>query len=240
MQPSIAGHRGAGGLAPENTLAGFLKAVELGVRLIELDVRLTRDGVLVCFHDDRLDRLTPERGPVAEWDWEPLSQVAVLRGTFRGAFPDARIPRLEDVFPALPPDCRFLVEIKPEPERTAEVAGATVETIRAAGAVERCRIISFDPEALRMARDQAPEIPVGVLVGAREGGALLPRARELGAAALHPHFNLVNEELARAAREEGFLLNAWTVNTPEEVRRLAGLGVDEITTDFPDMALGAL
>src|SRR4051794_35718365 len=93
--PLIVGHRGAAGLAPENTLAGFLKALELGVRCIEFDVRLTRDGAPVIFHDDRLDRVTAESGLVAERAWAELREVAVLPGAFGGAYPDARIPALE-------------------------------------------------------------------------------------------------------------------------------------------------
>src|SRR5687767_6359652 len=91
-EPVIAGHRGAMGMAPENTMPGFHKAVELGVRLVELDVRLTRDGKVVCFHDDRLDRVAAERGRVADWDWAALSKVPVMPGAFGGAYAEARIP----------------------------------------------------------------------------------------------------------------------------------------------------
>src|SRR3954447_16619904 len=110
MRPLIVGHRGAAAAAPENTLASFRKALDLGLRAVELDVRLTRDGLPVCFHDDRLERVTPERGLLADWDWGPLSSVPVLPGAFRGAYPDARIPLLETVLRELPADCRFLVE----------------------------------------------------------------------------------------------------------------------------------
>ncbi|MGV3723416.1 MAG: glycerophosphodiester phosphodiesterase [Actinomycetota bacterium] len=235
MQPIIAGHRGAAGRAPENTLPSFLKAVELGVRLIELDVRLTRDGELVCFHDDRVDRVTAARGLVSEWDWAALSELEVLPGAFQGAYPGARIPRLAEVLAALPADCRFLVELKAEPVRPELLVERAVAAIRAAGAGERCRIISFDFDLLRLCRDTS--MALGVLAATRDAALLFPRARELGAQAVHPPHNLVNPQLVTETRDGGFLLNTWTVNTADEYRRLAALGVDEVTTDHPDQAL---
>jgi glycerophosphoryl diester phosphodiesterase len=235
MQPIIAGHRGAAGIAPENTLPSFRKAAELGVRLIELDVRLTRDGQLVCFHDDRLDRVTAARGPVAEWDWAALAEVEVLPGAFHGAYPGTRIPRLADVLADLPADCHFLVELKAEPVRPELLVERTLAEISAAGADERCRIISFDLELLRLARQSS--LNLGVLVATRDAAQLFPRACELGASAVHPPHNLVTPLLVTEARDGGFLLNTWTVNTADDFRRLAALGVDEITTDYPDQAL---
>jgi len=235
MQPIIAGHRGAAGIAPENTLASFRKAVELGVRLIELDVRLTRDAQLVCFHDDRLDRVTASRGPVAEWEWAALAEVVVLPGAFHDAYPGARIPLLAEVLAGLPTDCRFLVELKAEPVRPELLVERTLAEIDAAGVGERCRIISFDFELLRLARRSS--LDLGVLVATRDAAQLFHRARELGARAVHPPYNLVNPSLVAEARDGGFLLNTWTVNTADDFRRLAVLGVDEITTDYPDQAL---
>jgi glycerophosphoryl diester phosphodiesterase len=235
----LTGHRGAAGLAPENTLPSFRKAVALGLRLVELDVRLTRDGFPVCFHDDRLDRVTPRQGLLAEWEWEPLSRVPVMPGAFGGAYPDATIPLLETVVRDLPDDCRFLVELKacPEPEALVRTA---LSVLRNAGGLDRSRLISFDQDLLVRTRQAEPAAAIGVIVGKSGAGALLPRAREVGAVAVHPHCALVDLPLTGAARGEGFLVNAWTVNKAEEVCRLAALGVHEVTTDYPDMALAAL
>lgn len=234
MHPIIAGHRGAAGSAPENTLPAFRKAVEYGVRLLELDVRLTRDAQLVCFHDDRLDRVTAARGPVAEWDWARLAEVEVLPGAFRGAYPGTRIPLFAEVLAALPADCRFLVELKSEAVRPELLVERTLAEIYAASASERCRVISFDFHLLRLARRSS--LDLGVLVSTRDAAQLFPRALELGARAVHPPYNLVNTPLVSQARDGGFLLNTWTVNSADDFRRLAALGVDEITTDHPDRA----
>jgi glycerophosphoryl diester phosphodiesterase len=237
--PVIAGHRGAAGLAPENTLPSFRKAVELGVRLLELDVRLSRDEEVVCFHDPRLDRVTPAQGAVIERDWSELSELPVMPGAFGGAYPDAGIPRLEEVLAHFP-DCRFLVELKTDGDLPGSLVSRTLDVVGSADAEARCRIISFDQEALEAVRSLSPDLGIGVLANARAAGTLLDRALRVGAAAIHPPFSALDEELVRRANNAGFLLNAWTVNSPEEVRRLAALGVDEITTDHPDMALSAL
>src|SRR5205807_198520 len=98
---------------------------------------------------------------------------------------------------------------------------------------ERCRLISFDHDLLRLAASSS--LRLGVLVTAARRERLLPVAREVRAAALHTPFAIVDRALVEAAQAEGFLVNAWTVNTEEEVRRLAALGVNEITTDYPEL-----
>lgn len=238
MRPIIVGHRGAAGVAPENTLAGFRRAVEMGVRVIELDVHLSRDGRPVCFHDDRLERVTSGSGRVADLDWEALADLPVMPGGFGGAFPGGRIPLLQSVLVELP-ECEFVVELKADVERPDELVARTLEVIAAAGAGDRCRLISFEQDLLRRVRASS-DLPLGVLVGNRTAGELFDRAREVRAAALHPQHSLVDEALVRRAAKEGFLINAWTVNSEEEVRRLATLGVHEITADFPDRVQRAI
>lgn len=240
--PIVVGHRGAAGLAPENTLASFRRALETGITWLELDVHLTRDGVAVCFHDDRLDRVTAERGAVAEWDWEPLSHIPVLPWAFDGAYPNATIPTLESVLRELPPDTRFLVELKSDPEREEPLVRTSLEVLRASGAEERCRIISFEPKLLRLCRQIAGEAcpPLGVLVGPRNTDQLVPLARELNAEAIHPPHTVLNAALVAEARAAGWKVCSWTVNTREAVLPVAALDVEEITTDYPDLVLATL
>lgn len=234
------GHRGAAGLAPENTLPSFRKAVELGVRVLELDVRLTRDGVPVVFHDDRLDRVTAGRGLLAEHDWAGIAVLPVLPESFRGAYPEARIPELASLLPALPADCRYLVELKPDPERGRELVDRTLAVLRAAGNLTRCRFISFDWDLLTRVRELEADAALGLLTGKPVWDALFSRAAELRAETVQPQHGLVDEAFLRRARDGGLRVNAWTVNRPEEVRRLAQMGMDEITTDYPDVALAVL
>lgn len=237
----VAGHRGAAGLAPENTLAGFQKAWETGVRMVELDVRLTADAFPVCFHDDRLDRLTSERGLVSERPLEELLQVRVLPEVYRDEAQPTRIPLLQQALAAIPEDTEVLVELKPEPVRPGLLIERTLEAV--GPHAPRCRFISFDHDLLRRLRafrgatPPASALRLGVLTHARERDRLIPVGRELRAEALHcPHAALDPEWLA-AARSAGFRVNAWTVNSEDEWRRMAELGPDEVTTDFPDRAL---
>jgi glycerophosphoryl diester phosphodiesterase len=241
---TVCGHRGAAGLAPENTLPSFHKAVELGVRVLELDLHLSRDGQVVCLHDDRLDRVTAETGPVSERDWAELAGIPVLPGAFEGRYPEARIPLFRDVLVELPTNCRFLVELKRDTQRPQALVAASLAVIVAAGAAERCRIISFEPELLRRTRaalDAAqPElhaVTLGVLVGGRDRELLLPLAREVRAQALHPHHSLVDDALLVEARAGGFAVSTWTVNDAARFGELAALGVDEVTADYPDRLL---
>lgn len=238
----IVAHRGASGLAPENTLPAFKKAVELGAPWVELDVHLTRDGVAVCFHDDRLDRLTPEKGKLSDWEWEPVSKLPVMPGAFGGQYPEARIPLLLDVFKNIPAPTRFTVELKKETERPALLVARTMEAILAADVLDRVRFISFEQDLLRQLRAwkadgrTGADLPIGVLGSRKDRDQMFERAREVKAVAIHLNSPAVDEAWRAQVREQGFLVNAWTVNTEGEWGRLAGLKVEEVTTDFPDRA----
>lgn len=246
-RPRVVGHRGAAGAAPENTLPSFRRALsELGdpAAAVELDVRLSTDGVPVCFHDDRLDRVTRQRGPLAARTAAELQQVPVLDWAFAGAYPSATIPTLDEVLAALPA-ATLLVELKGDaahPEHDERLPAAVLGVLEAHAALPRCRVISFSPELLGRCRCLAgPEtLRLGTLAGAAARHELLPLACRLGAVAAHAAHSTVDAGLLAAAHAAGLLLNAWTANAREDVLRLARLGVDEITTDFPAATLAIL
>lgn len=218
-------------------MPSFLAAEAAGAGGVELDVRLTRDGVVVCFHDDRLDRVTAARGPLAERTWAELAALPVLPGAFAGTFPSARIPTLQDVYAALAPETHVVVELKAVPAAPELLVERTLSIIDGAGALSRTRIISFERELLQLVRRRSASALLGALAGRGDLPTLLPQAMEVGAEAIHVHHSLVNAPLLTDARERGFLVNAWTVNTVEAARRLSALGVDEITTDDPALLL---
>ncbi|HYD58016.1 MAG TPA: glycerophosphodiester phosphodiesterase, partial [Burkholderiales bacterium] len=183
----LQGHRGARGLLPENTLPAFEKALELGVTTLELDIAITRDGVLVIHHDPTLNpditrdgsgRFLEERGPpIHSLTWEELQKYDVGRlkpGTpYARNYPDqqpldgARIPRLADLFELVRGNAkvRFAIETKVHPEKPAETAApepfarAVVDAIRKAGVAERSQVLSFDWRTLQVVQKVAPEIP---------------------------------------------------------------------------------
>lgn len=220
----IIGHRGAAGLAPENTVEAFLRGVAAGADLVECDVHLSLDGVPVVIHDGMLERTTSGSGPVGACTLAQLQSLDAGAGT--------RIPTLAEVFSAVPVPVQ--VEIK-DPAAVAPVA----DFLAAEGRAARAFVISFDHRLLREAVDRLPGLRTGALVGTRPAD---PAAlcREVGASALCPLHSLVDAELVAACRAAGLAVMPWTVNAPAEVRRLLGLGVDSVTTDRPDMAASAL
>jgi glycerophosphoryl diester phosphodiesterase len=205
--------------------------------MLEVDVLLSRDARVVCFHDERLERLTASSGPVAERDWAELSRLRVLPDAFEGRFPEARIPLLSEVLAAAP-EATLVVELKPDAQRTAAAVEAVLAVL--GGELPRCRLISFSPEMLRAVRRRSPAARLGVLTTPNRSDQLLPLAAEVRAEAIHPHHSRAEQALVEAARGAGVRVNAWTVNLPEDARRLADLGVDELTTDYPDRIGAAL
>jgi glycerophosphoryl diester phosphodiesterase len=134
---------------------------------------------------------------------------------------------------------RWLIELKQgggQPERLVERALAAIE---AAGAAAIVRLITFDEALLAEARRQAPAIPRGIISGS-DPAFLLAVAERLACVSIHPAATILTPELAAAAHAAGWLVNTWTLNTADPIRDAARLGADEITSDFPDVAIAAL
>jgi glycerophosphoryl diester phosphodiesterase len=244
----VIGHRGCAGEAPENTLPSFRRALEQGATVLESDVHLTRDGVPVLIHDERVDRVSEGSGRVADYD---LAGLQALDAGFRFT-PDAgrthpfrgrglRIPSLEEAFAALP-GARFNLELKEDlpglVERTLELVGRTRR--------EGLTLLTAAEDAL-MARLRAAlraaETPVAVGASAGDVVAFVRAAREEAAPAPGPmalqiprEFGgqpLVTRELVAHAHRHGVEVHVWTINDPHEMRELFELGVDGIVSDFP-------
>lgn len=172
--PLVVGHRGVPSLHQENTLAGFRRAVELGVPAVELDVHLSRDGVAVCVHDQQLERLTGVRAKVRDLTWDELRKLRIRRELpmgidGNGAAVIARyereepIPLLEEVLSEIAPRAAINVELKLDTERwwSTAVAEATAQVIGKTQMAARVIVSSFDPRKLRVAQQTCPELLVG-------------------------------------------------------------------------------
>lgn len=219
----------------ENTMAAFEAAVDRGYRYIETDTRATADGVLLAFHDDRLDRLTDGTGRVHDHTWAELAEVRV-----HGRDP---IPRLEDVLTAWP-DVR--VNIDPKHDRAVR---PLIELIERTGAIDRVCIGAFsDGRLARLRRALGPRLCTSM--GPRQVARLVAAARGLptggfdAACVQVPSRRgpvpLVNERFVAAAHERGMQVHVWTVNDGEEMHRLLDLGVDGIMTDRTDVLRSVL
>ena len=231
----IVGHRGAAGVAPENTLPSFEAAWAAGVDWVETDVRLTRDAVPVLMHDATLDRTTTGQGAVSAVTWDELRRLdAGIR--FAPDFAGTRVPRLADLLAAAAGRSGVLIELKADTERADLLVQRVLAAVEAARATASVRLISFEPELLELIRRANPDaaLPTGLIASTAEG--LVETARRLGCAAIHPRLTALCPELVAAARAAELRVNTWTANTAEQVRQAIDCGVDEITTDFPAMA----
>ena len=225
--PQVIGHRGAMAYAPENTLASFHEARRRGATWVEIDVKLTADGVPVLMHDPSLKRTTGIDRLVAE--------------TPRAELP-ADVPTLEQAiacFLELGLGCNL--EIKPCEGREAETARVTVETLRRSwpAALPAPLLSSFKDVSLRTAQASAPEFARALLLG-ELGEDWQARAEAVGSAGLNVGRRKLTAEGAVAIKRAGYPLAVWTVNDPDEARALVGMGADCIITDRPDVILRAL
>jgi glycerophosphoryl diester phosphodiesterase len=261
----LQGHRGARGLAPENTLAAFARALSIGVSTLEMDVGVTRDGVMVVHHDRALN---PDvaRGPDGRWleargpalhglDFAELQRYDVgrLRPGSEYAKPlaaqapvdGARIPRLADVFAlarkAGNDAVRFNIETKLSPQAPdetlppAEFARALVAEIRKAGVAARATVQSFDWRTLAVVQAEAPDIATVYLSSGKPAAAVLPQVRAAGGRIWSPNAKDVDAAALTLARELGIQVVVWTVNAPEQIAAMLDLGVDGVISDRPDL-----
>jgi glycerophosphoryl diester phosphodiesterase len=234
----LLGHRGARGEAPENTIAGFSYALNVGVEVLELDVRLSADRRLVVIHDDTVDRTTTSSGRVADFTADELAAMDA-RGTYPGWPERVGVPALDDVLAAVHRG-GLAIEIKRDAAERLEVVGALlVDAVRRHGVAERVRVSSFEPTALEIMRRLAPELP-RAYIGKYDTPAFLDTAVALGCVLADVPIATGYPEVVRDAHARGLRVCGWPGNTPEDARRLVEWGVDAITTDYPTTLLAAL
>lgn len=236
--PRIIGHRGAAGLAPENTLVSMRTAAALGARWVEFDVHLSADSVPVLLHDDTLERTTDGKGAVAAHGVDHLRTLDA-GSWFSDAFAGERLPTLEQAIQLLANlGLGANVEIKPSPRHEADTGLAVARMLRDQwpAALPIPVISSFAPDSLAAARAAAPEFPRAKLVRSLNGDWARDM-RDLGCTILHCSEKALTADRANQILRTGFLLNAFTVNDKSRAERLFGWGVGSVITDYPDRLL---
>ncbi len=234
--PAVIGHRCARAMAPENTLAGLDRAAAAGVTWVEVDIRLTADGVPVLLHDATLERTTNGVGALSALSAEALSRLEAGLG-FGTAFAGATVPTLEAFLGAAARlGIGVNLEIKGDPddsEATASAAMAIARTVWPQGAPAPL-ISSFEIPALEAARRLAPEWPRGLLfdLAPPDWQSLADRLDVAAIIANHRH--LTTPEAVAALSDGGRSVLAYTVNDPAVAARLGEWGVTAIFTDRPD------
>ena len=240
-RPLIIGHRGAKGLAPENTLPAFRAGIAAGADGVEFDVQRTVDGHLVVFHDDDLKRLAGVDGRIVKSTLAMLRELDV--GRYAGPqYAGEVIPTLDEVLDTLPDDCFLNIEAKRFRMRSDGLETGLVEAIQRRNLFDRCLVSCFNPlilwrigrrdRRIRLGLLYDPDLPLMMGVG-------WPR-RVMRVDALHPWAGQVTQKLVDQAHREGRPVNTWTVNAPVEMQRVIDLGVDGIITDRPDVLAAML
>lgn len=249
-RPLVLAHRGGADLAPENTMAAFQNAVDLGVDILELDVHTTADGTVVVIHDESVDRTTDGTGAVHDFTLADLRQLDAgydfspdngQTFPFRGQ--GIGIPTLEEVFAAFP-DMRINVEIK---QSDPPIEAAVLEVIERAGAQQRVLVGSEYDDVMARFRSLAPDIATSAATNEVRNFYLAQLLRvsaiyrPLADAFQVPEYagstHVVTPSFVDAAHHHGVKVHVWTVNDAETMQRLLDIGVDGIITDRPDVAL---
>lgn len=230
--PAHIAHRGGGKLAPENTLAAMRTGARHGYRMVEFDVKLSRDGVAVLLHDDDVDRTTDGQGPARDKTYAELAQLDA--GSWHSpAYAGEPVPAFAAVARyAVANGMACNVEIKPCPGREAETGEAVARLAQEfwAGVRKRPLLSSFSEEALAAAQAAAPGLPRALLVESVPGD-WLARLRQYGCVGLNINQRDASPELIGAVHEAGYRIAAWTVNDPDRARLLFSWGMDAIFTD---------
>ena len=228
-------HRGAGKLAPENTLAAFRLGAKFGYAAYECDVKLSSDGVPFLLHDATLDRTTNGRGEAGVHNWSDLSRLDAGSWHSR-AYAGEPLASLEAVVSFCLANGHALnIEIKPTPGRdreTGEVAAREGAHLWS-GRAEPPLLSSFQPEALEGARTAAPQLPRALLIETPSDG-WFERAQSLACVAVVCDHKKIDRAMVERLHAAGLWSMAYTVNDEASVRRLLDLGLDGLITDAVD------
>ena len=229
----VIAHRGASGTHPENTIAAFRRAVDVGAGMIELDVQLTRDRHVVVIHDATLDRTTDGRGPVSAVTLAELRRLDAGRW-FAPRFAGERVPTLAEVLAAVPVPVN--VELKPARDDDG-LERRALDDVEGAGAIGRVVFSSFAAAALERLRAETPSADVAVLWEHDPVPHAILLAERVNARALHLRKDAATPAALSAARAAGLAVRVWTVNAQAEFDRLTAAGADGVFTDFPERFL---
>lgn len=241
--PLVVAHRGGAALAPENTLGAFANAIQLGVDMVECDVHLSKDGHVIVMHDAEVSRTTNGRGYISDLTLAELKQLNAA-AKFSGGYAAQTVPTLDELLDLVKGKTPIQIEIKVDAkgQRYAGIEQKVVDAVRARGMINQVIVISFDFPTLKEVKRLEPRIATGALVRADWFSARGNNVERIvqdaidatGADYFMPTYAPVTEALVNAVHARGLKIGVWTVDNASDMTRLAGWGVDAITTNRPD------
>jgi glycerophosphoryl diester phosphodiesterase len=211
-------HRGASALEPENTLAAFRRALSMGADAIELDVRRSKDGVLVVLHDEDLKRVAGVDRKVWELTIEELKRIKVFGKEF--------IPTLEEVLAEFGNKIPLFIEIKDE-----GIESKVVEYLNLYKVYDNTLVISFNYNVLLKIKEILSKVDVGLIT--YRYPLPVDEAQKLKALAILPRYNLVSPRAISIAKSKNLKVYTWTINDVSTALKVINYGVDGIATDNP-------
>ncbi len=235
-------HRGASGNAPENTLASFNKAIEMGADVVELDVHLSSDNQLIVIHDNTLDRTTTLKGNVKDHTLKEIKN-ADAGSWFAPEFKNERVPTLDEVLFTINGKAKLLIEIKDGSEVYPGIEKLTVEAVKRNGAESWCELQSFSQIAVEKMLEEKSSMPVYKLVvgnvpllplhqdGKMKSGSAYQYKNVTG---INPNYRFARKRILKKLHERGQQMYVWTVNDEKLMKKLLNWGVDGIITNYPE------
>lgn len=242
QKAEVTAHRGASGLAPENTISAVEKALEIGVDRIEIDVQQTSDGVVIVLHDETLSRTTDLDGKVKDLTWAEIQKAKANKG-FEKEFPDERIPTLEAVFELMDGRVEFVIEIKDGNETYPDIEENVIALIRKYKAEKWAMVHTFNDKVLGYLHKNHPDIRLQKLFVSRVSwlGLMLDFKLHFSSLKDYPYVEAfgvmsssVTKSLVEDVHELGKKLHVWTVNEKDDMHRLLDLGVDGLISNYPE------
>ncbi|MGO1652341.1 glycerophosphodiester phosphodiesterase [Senegalia sp. (in: firmicutes)] len=236
MKPIIYAHRGAKGYRPENTMAAFKLAMEMGADGIETDIHLSKDGYLVLIHDEKIDRTTTKKGYIKDMT---LDQIKLLDAgsKFSEEFAGEEIPTLEELI-ILTKNTNIIlnIEIKNNKMNYPRIEEKLVELIKKYKIEERVIISSFNHNTIYKIKELDENLKTGILYS-RNIKRPIRFAKNIRANALHPKHKRVDFKLMIKAKLMGLEINTFTINNTKQMNKMFKYRVDGIITDYPDKAI---
>lgn len=220
-------HRGASEYAPENTLSSFYLGLLQGANGIETDVQKTKDGVLVLFHDDTLDRVSDRQGKLCDYTWDDLKDIKIY-GSCTTGFYDRIVTFREFLEKFSQYDINFAIELK-----GADVEKETLKLVKAFGIMNKTTFTSFHYEYIKRIKELDPSARIGWLTSSVDDEAI-KRLLEIGGEEIAPKAELITEEFMEKWRKANLGVRAWGVSNIALMKKMCALGVDGMTVNFPD------